>query len=46
VLDPQVVGPADAGTAWMAANTNARVRVILVNMVDLLVLKPEVASAD
>jgi hypothetical protein len=46
VLDPQVVGPADAGTAWIAANKNARARVILVNMVDLLVLKPEAASAD
>ena len=43
---PQVEGPADAGTAWMTANANARARAILVNMVILLVLKPEAASAD
>ena len=46
MLDPQVEGPADAGTAWMTANANARAKVILVNMVILLVFKPEAASAD
>ena len=46
VLDPQVEGPADAGTAWTTANANARAKVIRVNMVFLLVLKPELASAD
>jgi hypothetical protein len=39
VLDPQVLGPADAGTAEMTANAKARARVILVNIVILLVWK-------
>ena len=43
---PHVLGPADAGTAELTANANARARVILLNMVILLVLKPEMASAD
>ena len=30
----------------MTANANARAKVILVNMVNLLVVKPEAASAD
>jgi hypothetical protein len=46
VLDPQVVGPADAGTAWMIANASARARIALVDMIVLLVSKPEAASAD
>jgi hypothetical protein len=46
VLDPQVVGPADAGTAWTTANANARARTVLVNMAILLMSKPEAASAD
>ena len=46
VLDPQVLGPADAGTAEMTANAKARARVILVNIVlvnivILLVWRPE-----
>jgi hypothetical protein len=40
VLDPQVLGPADAGAAWMTANANARARTVLVNMIILLVTKP------
>jgi hypothetical protein len=36
----------DAGTAVMAAIANARASVILVNIVILLVAKPEAASAD
>ena len=46
VLYPQVLGSADAGTAWLTANASARARVILLNMVILLVWKPEVASAN
>jgi hypothetical protein len=46
VLYPQVLGPADAGTALPTASANARARVILVNMLILLVWKPEVASAE
>jgi hypothetical protein len=38
--------PTDAGTAEMAAITNTKARVILVNMVFLLVLKPGVVLAD
>ena len=36
----------DAGRAEMAAMANAKASVIFVSMVGLLVLKPEVASAD
>ena len=43
---PHVLGPADAGTAALTANANARARVILLNMVILLVWKPEVAPTD
>jgi hypothetical protein len=43
---PHVLGPADAGTAELTANANAKVRVILLNMVILLVWKPEVASTN
>jgi hypothetical protein len=46
VLDPQVLGPADAGTAWMIANASVRARIALVVMIVLLVSKPEAASAD
>ena len=46
MLDPQVVGPADAGTAWMTANASARARITLVDMIVLLLSKPEAASAD
>ena len=46
MLNPQVLGPADAGTAWMTANANARARTVLVNMIILLMSKPEAASAD
>ena len=41
VLDPHVLGLADAGTAEMTANAKARARVILVNIVILLVWKPQ-----
>jgi hypothetical protein len=37
--------PTDAGTAVMAAIANARARVILVNIVILLVAKPDATSA-
>jgi hypothetical protein len=40
VLNPQVLGPADAGTACMTANANARARTVLANMIILLVTKP------
>jgi hypothetical protein len=43
---PHVLGPADAGTAALTANANARARVILLNMVILLAWKPEVAPTD
>ena len=46
VLYPQVLGPADAGAAKPTASANARARVILVNMLILLVWKPEAASAE
>jgi len=36
----------DAGRAAMAAIANAKASVIFVSMVGLLVLKPEMASAD
>jgi hypothetical protein len=39
VLYPQVLGPADAGTADMTANASTTVRAILLNMMILLVLK-------
>jgi hypothetical protein len=46
VLDPQVEGPADAGTAWMTANANASARIVFIDMIILLMPKPEAASAD
>jgi len=38
--------PTDAGTVEMAAIANAKASVILINMVILLLLKPDVAPAD
>jgi hypothetical protein len=43
--DPQVRGPAEAGTMELTAKTNASARVILESMAILLVCKPELASA-
>jgi hypothetical protein len=38
--------PTDSGTVEMAAIANAKASVILINMIILLVLKPNVAPAD
>jgi hypothetical protein len=46
VLYPQVLGPAAAGTAWMTTNANASARIVLIDMIVLLMSKPEAASAD
>jgi hypothetical protein len=46
VLYPQVLGPAEAGTAWMTTNANASARIVLIDMIVLLMSKPEAASAD
>jgi hypothetical protein len=41
VLNPQVLGPADAGTAWMTTNANASARIVLIDMIVLLLSKPK-----
>jgi hypothetical protein len=46
MLDPQVLGPADAGSAEKTAEASASVRAILDNMAILLVSKPQAASAE
>jgi hypothetical protein len=46
MLDPQVRGPADAGSTKPTAKASASIRVILDNMAILLVSKPQVASAE
>jgi hypothetical protein len=46
MLDPQLLGPAEAGTMELTAKTNASARVILESMAILLVRKPELASAQ
>jgi hypothetical protein len=45
-LDCAKERPTDAGTAVMAAIANARASMTLVNIVILLVAKPEAASVD
>jgi hypothetical protein len=46
MLDPQVRGPADAGSTEPTAKASTSARVILDNMAILLVSKPQAASAE